>query len=69
MTRYYRLKQILEVIPVSKSSIWQWVKEKKFPKPIKLGAKTTVWRSDSIEAYINGTWKSENAADGKGVCP
>lgn len=47
-----RVKQVLEVIPVAKSTIWQWVKEDRFPKPIKLGGKTTVWKMSEIQRFV-----------------
>lgn len=51
--RVLRLRQVLEIVPIAKSTLWLWVKEGKFPKPIKLGPKTTVWRFTDIEALIN----------------
>ncbi len=46
-TGFVRLKQILAPagpIPVSKSTWWAGVKDGRFPKPQKLGARVTVWR-------------------------
>lgn len=40
------------VIPVSKSSWWDGCRKGKYPKPIKLGPKTTVWRVEDIRALI-----------------
>ncbi len=39
-------------IPVSKSSWWEGVKRGRFPKPIKLGPRTTAWRVDDIRELI-----------------
>ena len=36
---FYRLSQLKEKLSVSRSSIWSWVKDGSFPKPIKLGKK------------------------------
>jgi len=53
--RLLRLKQIIGTkncpgrVPVSKSSWWQGVKEGRFPKPIKLGPRTTVWNEEDID--------------------
>jgi len=52
-----RLKQVLELIPVSKSTLWQWLKDGKFPEPTRLSSRCTVWREDDIQRYINGAWK------------
>ena len=47
---FLRLPQVLEIFPISRSSWWQGCKSGKYPKPIKLGPRTTVWRKDEIEA-------------------
>ncbi len=49
---FVRLPQILAVIPISKSQFWLGVKNGHYPKPIKLGAKTTVWRVEDIRYLI-----------------
>lgn len=52
-TGFVRLPQILSLIPISRSAWWAGVREGKFPKGIKLGSKTTVWRVEDIRALIN----------------
>lgn len=62
VTGYLRLSQILgnpkgnpptpPIIPIGKSSWWEGVKTGRFPKPIKLGPRTTVWRVEDIIALI-----------------
>lgn len=49
---FLRLPQVLEIFPISKSSWWQGCKEGKYPKPLKLGPRTTVWRSTDIEKLV-----------------
>jgi predicted DNA-binding transcriptional regulator AlpA len=54
-TGFLRLKQILAPtgpIPVSKSTWWAGVKDGRFPKPLKLGARVTVWRAEDILTLI-----------------
>lgn len=46
-----RLKQVLENIPVSKSTIFQWVKDGKFPQPVKLSARCTAWRDEDVRKF------------------
>lgn len=43
------------LIPVCKSTWWAGVKTGRFPKPVKLGPKTTVWRAKDIRALIEET--------------
>jgi predicted DNA-binding transcriptional regulator AlpA len=51
-TGFIRLPQVLAVFPVSKSTWWAGVKSGKFPKSVKLGGRTTAWRSQDILALI-----------------
>lgn len=57
--RVYRLAQLASIkgrpglLPVSPATIWRWTRENPhFPKPFKLGASTTVWDADKVEAFI-----------------
>ncbi len=59
---YLRLPQIIgdmtrdpplsPIIPVGRSSWWQGVRDGRYPKPVKLGPKTTAWRVEDIRALI-----------------
>ncbi|KTD54917.1 Prophage CP4-57 regulatory protein (AlpA) [Legionella sainthelensi] len=61
-TGYLRIKQILgnskanppitPLIPVGKSTWWVGVKTGRFPQPIKLGPRITVWRVEDIKLLI-----------------
>jgi len=52
-TGYVRVKQILNVIPVSKSTWWDGVKSGRFPQSIKLGPRITVWKAEDIRNLID----------------
>ena len=62
-TGYVRLPKIIgdpkatppvpAVIPVCKSTWWAGVKSGRFPKPVKLGPRTTAWRVSDIRALID----------------
>jgi prophage regulatory protein len=54
-TGYVRLSHILAPkgpIPVSRSTWWAGVKTQRFPKPVKLGSRITMWRVEDIRALI-----------------
>ena len=51
-TGYLRISQILEIIPVSKSTWWAGVKTGRFPQSIKIGPRITVWRVEDIRNFI-----------------
>ena len=53
-TGFLRLSQIVpNLIPVGKSTWWYGVKTGRFPKPVKLGPRTTAWRVEDIRALID----------------
>lgn len=63
LTGFVRLSSILAPkgpIPVSKSTWWQGVKDGRFPRPQKLGPRTTVWKAEDICALF----ADEDAKDG-----
>ncbi len=49
---FLRLPQILAIIPISKSAWWDGCRTGRYPKPVKLGPRTTVWRAEDIAAFI-----------------
>lgn len=51
-TGYVRLPTILRHIPISKSAWWKGINEDRFPKPVKLGPRTTAWRAEDIHQLI-----------------
>lgn len=55
----FRLKQVLQFIPVCKTTWWNGVKSGRFPQPIRNG-RCTFWKAEDIEQLI------EDIANGKG---
>jgi hypothetical protein len=57
---FLRLSQILgnpkdgtpPIIPVKKSTWWLGVRSGRFPRPVKLGPRTTAWRVEDIRLLI-----------------
>lgn len=43
---------IQPIIPVSRSTWWQGVKEGRFPAPVKIGPRVTAWRSSDVFALL-----------------
>jgi predicted DNA-binding transcriptional regulator AlpA len=52
-TGFIRVPAILELIPIGKSTLWLWVKQGKFPRPFKLGQRTTAWRVEDVNLFIS----------------
>ena len=51
-TGYVRLPTILRIIPVSRSTWWQWVRDGKAPAGRKLGPRITAWKVEEIRNLI-----------------
>ena len=56
-TGFLRLPQILKLFPNSKSACWKVCATGRYPKPLKLGPRTTVWRAEDIKAFIENAGK------------
>ena len=50
---FLRLSGILKLIPVGKTTWWNGVRTGRFPQPLKLGPRTTVWRTQDIQCLID----------------
>ena len=61
-TGFVRDKQIFQFIPVSRSSWWAGVAEGRYPKPVKLGPRTTAWRVQDIRDLIEQLASGQGAA-------
>ncbi|WP_269913807.1 helix-turn-helix transcriptional regulator [Acinetobacter sp. HY1485] len=40
------------LLPISEKTLWSWVKDGKFPKPIRLSGNVTVWRANEVLEWI-----------------
>lgn len=61
-TGFLRLPQILAIFPVSKSAWWEGCRTGRYPKPVKLGPRTTVWRAEDITAFIESVSSQQQEA-------
>ena len=52
---YVRLPQVLELIPVSRTTWWQGCKDGRFPKGVKLSTRVTAWPVESIRKLLGTT--------------
>ena len=59
-TGFLRLPQIMELVPISKSAWWEGCRTGRYPKPVKIGPRTTVWRAEEIKAFIESAGQQRN---------
>lgn len=62
-TGFLRLPQILKFFPISKSAWWQGCRSGRYPQPVKLGPRTTVWRAEDIRELIENVGKGQSHAE------
>ncbi len=64
---FVRLPVVIRVMGIGKTTWWAGVRTGRFPKPVKLGARTSAWRVEDIRALIANPMKW--VADGGSVSP
>ena len=52
MEKFIRLPQVLALTGVSKSTIWKWIGEGKFPQRIKISHRVSVWKQTDVDNWI-----------------
>ena len=50
---FLRLKQVLQLIPISKTSWYSGIQIGRYPAPLRIGERTSVWRAEDINKLIN----------------
>jgi predicted DNA-binding transcriptional regulator AlpA len=48
---FIRERQLRRRVPVAHSTLWKWVRDGKFPPPLKLSDRVTVWRLSDVDAW------------------
>lgn len=49
---FIRERQILTMLPFSKSTLWRKVKDGSFPRPIKLSERVTAWKVEEVHEWM-----------------
>jgi prophage regulatory protein len=47
-----RLRQVLQLVPISAAAWWTGVRQGRFPQPVKLGPRTTCWKMRDVLTLI-----------------
>ncbi|OJB36087.1 AlpA family transcriptional regulator [Burkholderia ubonensis] len=49
-----RLRDVLDVVGVRKSTLYSWIKDGQFVAPVRLGPRAVGWKSDQVQAFVDG---------------
>lgn len=52
-TKFFRAKEIAQLLSIGRSTWWLWVKTGKVPKGFKLSPRVTVWKAEDIETFVS----------------
>ncbi len=51
--RIIRLPDVLELVGLSKATIYRYIQEGSFPKPRKIGSRAVAWATAEIDEWIS----------------
>lgn len=57
-----RTAPLLEHLGVSRATLWRWIRDGQFPKPIRLGANSVAFLADEVEAWVKARADAREAA-------
>jgi predicted DNA-binding transcriptional regulator AlpA len=53
-TGFLRQSQIIpKIVPISSPTLWRWIRDGKFPKPVKLSSRMVGWRCEDVKAWCD----------------
>jgi prophage regulatory protein len=50
--QYIRLKEVVKLTGISRSTIYNYVKIHNFPKPLKIGSRISVWEYEKVMGWM-----------------
>jgi prophage regulatory protein len=53
MPKLLKIKEVIKLTRLSKTTIYQMARDGQFPKPMKLGKRSSGWFEHEIESFIN----------------
>ena len=56
-----RPADVTDLLQIHRTTLWRWVAEGRFPKPIRISSGTVAWRRATVEAWLDD---AENEATG-----
>ena len=50
--RFMRMREVVNTVGASKSAIYNWMRAKQFPKPVKIGMQRVAWKASDIRQWM-----------------
>ncbi|MXO91040.1 helix-turn-helix transcriptional regulator [Pontixanthobacter aquaemixtae] len=52
VTRLIRLPEVQHRVGLGRSTIYRWMADGKFPKPVQLGSYAVAWAEDDVDTWV-----------------
>lgn len=52
MTTYFKDTQLAKHLGIGRATIWRWIKEGRFPPPVRFSENCVRWASDDIDKWL-----------------
>lgn len=59
LDRILRRPELLAVTGLSSATLYRWIAEKRFPRPVRLGSNSVGWRASAVQAWIESLEDTE----------
>ena len=59
-TGFYRLPEVLKLVPVKRSSLLRWVQLGQFPAPCRLGPRASAWSRREVQDWCEARIKARD---------
>jgi prophage regulatory protein len=63
-SKVLRLPGVLAAVGLKKSTVYKWIREGRFPAPVRLGENSVGWREADIEAWLAARESTRTEAEG-----
>lgn len=50
---FYRLRDVMRITALSRSTVYRRIAEGRFPEPVHLGGRASAWSSAALQAWID----------------
>lgn len=58
-------RQVIDRMSIPSTTLYRWISEKKFPKPVRIGPRRTAFRVTDIEKWLEQKQQTEIGGIGK----
>ena len=48
---FYRIQEVVQMVGLSKPTIYRMAREGQFPRPVKIGVRASGWRKSEVERW------------------